>query len=135
MMSMRGKRPLLVSFSGIDGAGKTTQIDALSAHLREAGLSVQLIRFWDDIATLRFLREGMSHTLFKSERGIGTPQRPVERRDKNVRTWYMTIARLFMYLLDALHLAFVLATRSKAHAEVLIFDRYEYDELANLDLR
>src|SRR5205814_2316131 len=66
---------------------------------------------------------------------IGTPQRPVERRDKNVRTWYMTIARLFMYLLDALHLAFVLATRSKAHAEVLIFDRYEYDELANLDLR
>ena len=28
-------RPFLISFSGIDGAGKTTQIDYLSAFLKE----------------------------------------------------------------------------------------------------
>jgi len=41
-------RTLLVSFSGIDGAGKSTQIEALSARLAEDGLRIRLIRFWDD---------------------------------------------------------------------------------------
>jgi thymidylate kinase len=39
------KRTLLVSFSGIDGAGKSTQIEALSARLAADGLRVRLIRF------------------------------------------------------------------------------------------
>src|SRR4051794_39082195 len=93
--------PCVVTFSGIDGSGKTTQIDAALAWLGEAGFRVRLLRFWDDIAMLGWLRETTSHTLFKSEKGIGSPEKPVQRRDKNVRAWYMTVARLFIYLLDA----------------------------------
>lgn len=130
--SSRG--PYLVSFSGIDGSGKTTQIDAVLAWLRDAGLRVRLLRFWDDIAVLGHLRETMSHTLFKSEKGEGSSDKPVQRRDKNVRTWYMTTARLFLYLLDAARLAWVVATTSRTDADVVVFDRYLYDELANLDL-
>jgi len=128
------RRPSLVSFSGIDGSGKTTQIDAVLAWLRDAGLRVLLLRFWDDIAVLGHLRETMSHALFKSEKGVGSPDRPVQRRDKNVRAWYMTAARLFLYSLDAARLAFVVATASRTDADVVVFDRYLYDELANLDL-
>ena len=127
-------RPYVVSFSGIDGAGKTTQIDALLAWLRNAGLKVRLLRFWDDIAVAGSLREGMSHNLFKSEKGVGSPLKPVQRRDKNVSGWYMTVARLFLYLLDAVRLTFVMAARSRKDADVVIFDRYIYDELANLDV-
>lgn len=39
----------IVSFSGIDGAGKSTQIFELQAWLRESGLGVKLLTFWDDI--------------------------------------------------------------------------------------
>jgi thymidylate kinase len=129
-----GGRPYVVSFSGIDGAGKTTQIDALVAWLRDAGLQVRLLRFWDDITVAGGLREGMSHNLFKSEKGVGSPLKPVQRRDKNVRGWYMTVARLFLYLLDAARLTFVVAAGSRKDADVVVFDRYIYDELANLDL-
>jgi thymidylate kinase len=58
----------------------------------------------------------------------------VQRRDKNVRAWYMTAARLYLYFLDAARSAFVIATTSRRNADVVIFDRFLYDELANLDL-
>jgi thymidylate kinase len=128
-----GRRPHFISFSGIDGSGKTTQIDALVLCLRDAGLRVRVLRFWDDIAVLGRLREAASHTLFKSEKGVGSPGKPVRRRDKNVRSWYMTVARLFLYGFDAIRLAFVLAASAR-DVDFVVFDRYLYDELANLDL-
>ena len=128
-------RPLLVTFSGIDGAGKTTQIEALITWLREAGFRVKVLRFWDDIAVLSRLREAMSHALFKSEPGVGTPNKPVERRDKNIQTWYMSATRFFLYFGDAARLAFRLTTTSTRDCDVIVLDRYLYDELANLDVR
>lgn len=131
---IRRKRPFIVSFSGMDGAGKTTQIDALLIYLRDAGLRVRVLRFWDDIAVAGSMRESLSHKLFKSEKGVGVPDRPVERRDKNVRAWYMTVARLFLYLLDAAHLSFITTTLSPRDADVVILDRYLYDQIVNLNL-
>ena len=132
--SISSRRPYLITFSGIDGAGKTTQIDAVLKWLHHAGLRARLLRFWDDIAVAGCLREAMSHALFESEKGVGSPDKPVARRDKNVRAWYMTVARLLLYFLDAVHLAFVVAITSSSDADVVVFDRYLYDELANLEL-
>ncbi len=123
-----------MSFSGLDGSGKTTQIDRLLESLEDCGLRVRLLRFWDHIAVLGRIREAMSHTLFKSEKGIGSPEKPVQRRDKNVRSWYMTAARLFLYALDAIQLTMVVARMSSRKEDVVVFDRYLYDEIANLDL-
>ena len=47
----------MVSFSGIDGAGKSTQIETLRSRVQEAGLRVVLITFWDDVARLTRVRE------------------------------------------------------------------------------
>jgi thymidylate kinase len=124
-----------VSFSGIDGAGKSTQIEALRARLNELGVRVLLVTFWDDVARLTRLREGAGHTLFKGDKGVGTPTRPVSRRDKNVRSWYMTAVRFGLYFLDAISLRLVAAKTLTADVDVVIFDRYLYDELANLSLR
>jgi thymidylate kinase len=128
-----GRRPYLVSFSGIDGAGKTTQIDALSSWLTEVGLRVRLVRFWDDVTVAGGLRAGVCHKIFKSEQGVGAPGKPVQRRDKNVRAWYLTAARLFLYLFDAFRLIYLVETASQKQSDVIIFDRYLYDELANLE--
>lgn len=130
-------RPVLISFSGMDGSGKSTQIDNLRAALQAAGVQTRLLAFWDNVVVGLKYREGFVHKVYKSERGVGAPGKPVKRRDKNMRGWHLTAARHFLYLLDAIHLRHVWArnTAQKNGADVIIFDRYIYDELANLNLR
>jgi thymidylate kinase len=126
------KRPTLVSFSGIDGAGKSTQISLLCARLRQAGLQVRILSFWDDVALLKPFREFASHNLFGSATGVGAPGKPIDRRDKNIQSWYMLPVRLLLYSLEIISLRSVIARRSDC--DVLILDRYLYDELANLPI-
>src|SRR5438270_2027201 len=133
--NFRNPRPLLVTFSGIDGSGKSTQIDNLKAHLRAHGMRFVQLAFWDDIVVGKRYRESFVHRVYKSEQGIGEPGKPVNRQDKNVRRWYLTIARHVLYLLDAINLRRVTKHARKSGADVVILDRYIYDELANLNLR
>src|SRR5262249_62130741 len=97
------------------------------------GLRTSLLAFWDDVVVGVKYREGFVHRVYKSERGIGAPGKPVNRRDKNMRGWHLTLARHFLYLLDAINLRRVVA-RAKRQADVVILDRYIYDELSNLNL-
>jgi thymidylate kinase len=128
------RQTILVSFSGIDGAGKSTQIATLCSQLNDDGLRVSLIRFWDDIATLTSLRETTGHTVFKGDKGVGTPSAPIIRRDKNVRSWFMTWVRLCIYFLDAISVRLAVGKALRSEVDLVIFDRYIYDELANLTL-
>jgi thymidylate kinase len=127
-------RTHFISFSGIDGAGKSTQIEALCSRLREEGLQVRIIRFWDDIARLTRFRESAGHTLFKGDKGIGTPSAPINRKDKNIRSGPMTVVRFFIYFLDAISTRRAVKNALRSGADLVIFDRYIYDELANLTL-
>ncbi len=122
----------LISFSGMDGAGKSTQIANLRSLLASRGLRMRVLAFWDDVVVLARYREGFVHKVFKSERGIGAPGKPVNRRDKNVRGWHVNLARHGLYLLDAINLR--RRVRQAGNADVIVMDRYIYDELANLPL-
>ena len=132
--SHNNRRARFVSFSGIDGAGKSTQIEALRSRLEQAGLRVLLITFWDDVARLTHLREVSGHALFKGDKGVGTPAAPINRRDKNVRSWAMTLVRLCLYFIDAVSLRLVVKKALRSDVDFVIFDRYAYDELGNLEL-
>jgi thymidylate kinase len=125
-------KPLLISFSGIDGAGKSTQIDRLHARLLQAGASVVRLAFWDNVAFMSRFRAGVSHRFLGGEQGIGAPGKPVARNDKNDRRWYLTLARSPLYLLDVLSLRRVVARARAARPDVIIFDRYIYDQLAHV---
>ena len=125
----------IVSFSGIDGAGKSTQISELQLWLRQSGLSTKLVTFWDGVVVLCRLREYMSHRAFKGDQGIGSPDRPLHRRDKNVTSLPVTASRFFFYFGDALSLRIKAYKLKSSQADVVIFDRYIYDELANLPLK
>ena len=129
---MRLDNVRVISFSGIDGAGKSTQIKALQRHLQQLGLRSNLYTFWDNVVVFPGLREHMSFRAFKGDKGIGRPDKPIRRRDKNVTSWYVTALRLFLYLLDAYSLR--VAVSASSGADFIIFDRYIYDELANLPL-
>lgn len=129
---MEPRKYKLLSFSGIDGAGKSTQIDALCRYLQERGHRFQLYTFWDDVVAFSGLREGLSLRVFKGDGGVGSPDRPITRRDKNVASWYLVLLRLVLYTFDALRLSTVVSRCAGKDIDFLIFDRYIYDELANL---
>lgn len=133
-MTVENKRPILISFSGLDGSGKSTQIENLIEHLRSLGLKTVRLAFWDDVVVGTKYREGFVHKVYGSEKGIGAPGKPVNRRDKNVRNWYLSAARHGLYLLDAVHLCEVVARARRGRPDVVIMDRYIYDQLANLPL-
>ncbi len=129
------RRTKFVSFSGIDGAGKSTQIRRFCARIEQAGLRYSLVTFWDDVARFKGLREGASHLIFKGDRGVGTPAAPITRRDKNVRSWSMTLLRLCLYLADAVSTRSLMKKAQRSNVDVVIFDRFIYDELVNLSLK
>src|SRR6266404_3042452 len=128
------RKTLLISFSGLDGSGKSTQIINLVRALHASGYRTKQLAFWDNVVVGSRYREGFVHRAYKSERGIGAPGKPVARRDKNVRRWYLTLARHLLYFADAVNLRFVVGAARLTGANVIILDRYIYDELANLPL-
>lgn len=132
---MRPHHCRLLSFSGIDGAGKSTQIDLLLGYLNDRGHCFQLYTFWDDVVAFSKYRDKLSLRVFKGEKGIGSPDRPIARRDKNVDSWYVVVLRLLLYILDAIRLRTVVSRHAGDNVDFVIFDRYIYDELANLPLQ
>jgi len=124
----------IITFSGIDGAGKSTQITALQNWLEQEGLQVKCLSFWDDVVMFSRFREFTSCKAFQGDQGIGSPEKPLNRRDKNVTAWPVMIVRLFLYLADCISLRVVMNRVERSGADAVIFDRYVYDELANLPL-
>lgn len=131
---MTQSRPLLISFSGIDGSGKSTQIERLCSMLTHSGLSVTQLAFWDNVVAFSGLRAGFSHKFLHSEGGVGSAEKPVQRNDKNSQSWSLNLSRSVLYFFDAINLRRVFNKIRKTNPQVIIFDRFIYDQLATLPL-
>lgn len=118
----------------MDGSGKSTNIASLCAAVEAAGNRVKLITFWDNVVVFPQFRSRVTAALFQGETGIGSPDKPVHRRDKNLRPWYATLGRCVLYLFDAIHLRLVVRKAFAAKPQVVIFDRYLFDQLTTLPL-
>jgi thymidylate kinase len=126
----------LITFSGIDGAGKSTQIEKLREYLTQQGLSVRILTFWDNVAVLSSLRSGFSRKVLQSDGQVGSPDKPANRNDKNTRSFPLLAGRSLLHLADVFRLRkIVRRERSAGNGGVIIFDRYIYDQLAALPMQ
>src|SRR5260370_26340611 len=127
-------KSVLITFSGIDGAGKTTQIEKLRDYLAQVGVPVCQRTLWDDVVLFRNVRSGFSRTVLQSDGAIGTPERPAQRRDKNTQAWPLLLGRCILHLFDVLNLRRIVKKARAEAAGVIIFDRYIYDQFAALPM-
>lgn len=127
-------KPILISFSGIDGAGKSTQIQRLRSYLADAGIPVTELTFWDNVVMFPRLRSGFSRIVLQSDGSIGTPEKPAKRNDKNAQSWPLLFGRAALYMFDVLNLRRIVAHAKSQDGGVVIFDRYIYDQLAAMPM-
>jgi thymidylate kinase len=127
-------KPILISFSGIDGAGKSTQIQKLRSYLTDAGISVTELTFWDNVVMFPRLRSGFSRVVLQSDGSIGTPEKPANRNDKNAQSLPLLFGRAALYTFDVLNLRRIVSRARSQDIGVVIFDRYIYDQLAAMPM-
>jgi thymidylate kinase len=125
-------RPFVISFSGIDGAGKTTQIERATSHLEAQGLRVLRLSFWEHVAVWSNLRAGIGYRARDREEARRADLVFSPRNNKHIRKWYLTAARSGFYLLDIARLQQLFARQNMKEYDVVIFDRYIYDQIANV---
>jgi hypothetical protein len=118
----------------MDGSGKSTNIAGLIADLEAAGNKVTVVTFWDNVVVFPRFRSNVTAAVFQGETGIGSPENPVQRRDKNLRPWYATLGRSVLYLFDAFNLRRVVRHAFRSRPDVVVFDRYLFDQLTTLPL-
>lgn len=138
---------MLITFSGLDGSGKSTLIKWLRSSLEAAGHSVAVLHMNDDVGVYAYLRMARDRLLRLLGRPARRPHAPAAdspaplrsgtrfqhllRRVRYAVVW-SPVVRAFVYPVDLLILACYRLYFEKLTNRVLLMDRYFYDTLVDL---
>jgi thymidylate kinase len=133
---MRASRPVRVSFSGLDGAGKTRQIDALVSALG-VDHSVEVIwlptKVWPE-PLLNRLPPGFRSRLGPKRTAVaGAAAMRVAPARGHLRDTLRSVVWVVIATFAAVSVGLSLRHRaSKSRADLLVLDRYRLDSLVKL---
>lgn len=115
----------VITFSGVDGAGKTTVIERVKSELRK--------KYRKQIVYLRH-RPSLLPILSAYKYGRkGAEQRSVDAlpRSGNNTSFVSSIARFSYYLLDYLIGQFIVKIKYTMRGKIVLYDRYYYDFISD----
>jgi glycosyltransferase involved in cell wall biosynthesis len=142
---------MLITFSGLDGAGKSTLIEWLRAALERHGHSVAVLHMNDDVGVYAYVRRARNRLLrllgreVPRARPAGTDARNIPRpatqrrlretvrRLRHAVVWSPAVRRC-VYPIDLLFFAFYRLYLERLRKRVLIMDRYFYDTLVDVSV-
>jgi thymidylate kinase len=132
---------VFITFSGLDGAGKSTWIDWLRARLEAHDLKVVTLHMNDDVGAYAVLRSMRDRILYPQ----GAPQSPPGQpnvtptggvgrfvRKTRDRIVWSKLLRRGVYLLDLVAFVGYRLYHEYVKGRVLILDRYFYDTLVDV---
>src|SRR5437773_2582678 len=128
---------MLITISGLDGAGKSTLIERLQAGLERRGRRVAVRHMADDIGVYACLRSARDALLPAAARRNGRAQRPatgapsLARRVRNAIIWNKPWRHL-VYVVDLCLFWGYRLYLERARRQILIMDRYFYDTLVDV---
>lgn len=116
---------MLITLSGLDGAGKSTLIEWLRAALEKNGHPVTVLHMNDDVGVYAYLRR-LRDALLRP-RGRAAPR----SRVRNAIVWSRAL-RWWVYPIDLVIFALYRIYVEKLSKRILLMDRYFYDTLVDL---
>jgi thymidylate kinase len=134
---------MLITFSGLDGAGKSTLIEWLRARLKAERRPVAVLHMTDNLGVYACLRAIRDRVIGPRTQSIGPsradqstpPGRPAAalRRARNAVVWSKPLRR-WIYLPDLLIFLCYRALIEQVRGRVLVMDRYFYDTLVDVSV-
>ena len=126
---------MLITLSGLDGAGKSTLIEWLRGALETNGYRVTVLHMNDDVGVYAYLRRLRDVLLGSPRRAVPRPQRASARglgfALRRAIVW-SRLPRWCVYPIDLLIFALYRIYVEKLAKRVLIMDRYFYDTLVDI---
>lgn len=135
---------MLLTFSGLDGSGKSTLIEILTNHLQERKYSVKVLNMYDHIgvyALLRYIRDAVIGSPSKNITQMKFGHTPEEIKDTENHNRIMCIIirvlrhswmKKIVFLLDIFLMYGYRLYFEGICRHVLILDRYFYDSVVDI---
>jgi thymidylate kinase len=127
---------MLITFSGLDGAGKTTLITWLRQELEHSGRRVTVLHLNDHVGVYAWVRALRDRLTGKRRDAVEGPPRmdPLPTRLGRLRdavVWSKTLRRI-LYPVDLLAFCVIRIYVEVVRRRILIMDRYFYDRLVDI---
>ncbi len=111
-----------IAFSGVDGSGKSTQLELLREKLERENLNV---------AYFHAVEFSLANRIFRFFKGQKTFE-PGKEKAVTQASWFSAIVREKLLFLDMLRFRLFLRKLKKENCDYLLSDRYFYDSLINI---
>lgn len=131
---------MLITFSGLDGAGKSTLIECLKESLERRNKQVAILHMYYDVGVMacaRFMFRKIAGGRKSESERTHAPRKqtegraPLAARIRYAVAWNKSL-RLFIYPLDLLIFICYRLYVERMKKQVLIMDRYFYDTLVDI---